>query len=511
MLKKSENFFRDSLIDAIKKRNVRIAVLGAGYVGLPTAALFAEAGFDVTAADIKAGIIEKVNQGVSPISEPGLTELIARNVRLGKLRAEFVSEVTFSNVDVAVITVQTPIGENKEPDLSFLINALMSVGSGLKKKSLVTLCSTVPPGTLHGKAKPLLESLSGLKAESDFFLAYVPERIAPGNAIKEYIEGPRLAGGVGSHSTKVAAILFRTVCKKIVETEAQTAEVSKTAENTFRDVNIAFANQLALICEQHGADITKVIALANTHPRVNIHTPGPGVGGPCLTKDPYLLIHGTEFNGKNVVKASREVNDYMPHHLVKLVFRGLQAAGKCVDSCQIAVLGTAYKANIDDPRVSPSEPIVHELLASGANLTVFDPYCTEYFGAKRAGSLSGSLKGSDCLMIVTDHSEFKNLSLSEVKELMNSNPVIVDGKRIFNPAEAESLGFAYYGVGYGKLASSAAQAAKIAKKSVSVENRRETPLVEPLGKPARKQLQPIPVKLKQKQRQPQTPNALNPL
>ena len=446
-----ENLKLEKMIENIQNRSLRLAVLGSGYVGLPTAALFAEAGFHVVAVDIKPEIVKAVNSGVSPINEPGLDEFVSRNVKAGRLRAVSDSAEALTQAKAVIISVQTPIDQNKKPKLSFLMEALEEVGKTMKKGILVVIGSTVPPETMLGKIKPRLESLSGLKADADFYLAYVPERIATGKALKEFVESPRLVGGIGPNSTKIAAELFRTVCKKVIETDAATAEVAKLAENTFRDVNIAFANQLALICEQSRIDVIEAIKLANTHPRVNIHTPGPGVGGPCLPKDPYLLINKTKPTNHDIINAARRINDYMPKHTVKLILEALEKTGKNARTSRIAVLGTAYKGDVDDSRLSPSKPIVHELIRLGAETTVYDPHCNESFEAKKAKSLHDAIKDADCLAIITDHTEIKNLNLQEVKELMNKKPAIIDGKRIINPHKAEKLGFAYYGIGLGKI------------------------------------------------------------
>ena len=200
-----------------------------------------------------------------------------------------------------------------------------------------------------------------MEADTDFYLAYVPERIAPGKALQEFVEIPRLIGGIGPQSTRIAAELFRTVCKKIVETDATSAEIAKLAENTYRDVNIAFANQLALICEHCGADVTEVIKLANTHPRVNIHMPGPGAGGPCLPKDPYLLLDSSLLRNYNIITISRRMNDNMPKYIVKSIVQALKRTGKNVETSKVAILGTAYKGNVDDARQSPAEPIINRL------------------------------------------------------------------------------------------------------------------------------------------------------
>ncbi|MEM2914345.1 MAG: nucleotide sugar dehydrogenase [Candidatus Bathyarchaeia archaeon] len=440
----------EKLIEAIRNKKITLALLGSGRVGLSTAAIFAEAGFHVIAVDIKPEIVNTVNNGISPIDEPGLQELISHNVKIGRLKAALMSDNLFNRMDAIIVSVQTPITQDKKPNLSFLINALEDVGKILKKEILVTISSTLAPRTMLEKIRPKLESLSGLKSDIDFYLAYVPERIAPGNAVKEFINSPRLVGGVGPKSTKVAAELFRTVCKTVIETDATTAEIAKLAENTFRDVNIAFAKELALICEQCSVDVMEVIKLANTHPRVNIHMPGPGVGGPCLPKDPYLLLNQSKLVEYDVIKSARVVNDYMPKHIVRLVLRALKEAEKGAGSSRIAVLGTAYKADVDDSRLSPSEPVIHYLLELGANIIVYDPYCREGFGAEIADSLHEAVKDADCLVIMTDHKEFRNLCLKKVRMLMKDKSAIVDAKRIVNPLKAEKLGFLYYGVGFVK-------------------------------------------------------------
>jgi UDP-N-acetyl-D-mannosaminuronic acid dehydrogenase len=195
-------------------------------------------------------------------------------------------------------------------------------------------------------------------------------------------------------------------------------------------------------------DIKEVINLANTHPRVNIHKPGPGVGGPCLTKDPYLLMYGIDSKTKNLIKTAREINDYMPTHLVNLVQDAMEQTQRKIRQSTISILGTSYKADVDDGRFSPSEKIIKELLKLNAKVIAYDPLCKDTFGAKKGLSLFQTVRGSDCLVVLTDHSEFKNINLEKIKELMTHNPAIIDGKRIIKSNEATKLGFLYYGVGY---------------------------------------------------------------
>jgi nucleotide sugar dehydrogenase len=315
---------------------------------------------------------------------------------------------------------------------------------------LVVIESTIPPGTTVGFAKPLLEE-SGFRVEEDFYLAHVPERIAPGKAIHELLHEPRVVGGVGPRSTERALELYGRVNSKLYPTDATTAEFVKLAENTYRDLNIAFANLLALMAEKLGIDVYEAIRLANTHPRVNIHMPGAGVGGPCLTKDPYMLASlYREFWGTQLIELARKINEYMPRHTVEIVERALRDAGLSARNAKIAVLGAAYKGGVDDTRESPAKYIVRELLEKGARVVVYDPYTSESFEAERAESLEDAVRGADVVVIVTDHPEFKSLDLESIAKLMRYR-VIVDGRRVVEPHQAVKHGFKYYGIGYGKV------------------------------------------------------------
>jgi len=426
-------------------------VIGLGYVGLPTAVLFAKAGFKVIGVDINPQIVKLINSGVSPINEPELKELLRNMLNAKLLLATTSYEYAIKNADAIIICVPTPIDENNTPVLRFLEHALENISHFLTKNKLVIIESTVPPGCIHNYVVPLIEQKSGLKTGVDFWLAYCPERIAPGKSLREFIENDRIIGGYTCESGIKAEQIFKKIVKgKIHVTDAKTAEVVKIAENTFRDINIAFANELALICEKFGVDVMNVIKLANTHPRVNIHFPGAGVGGPCIPKDPYLLIYPAEKLGfkSRIIRTARMINDMMPSHIIDLILHGFNLVGKSISDAKITILGTAYKGGVDDPRLSPAKEIIKKLIALNAKIVAFDPYCKETFGAKRETNIEKAVLRSDCIVIVTDHPEFKNLNLVQLKQLMNDNPLIIDGRRIINPLEAEKLGFKYLGVGY---------------------------------------------------------------
>jgi len=426
----------------------KIGVIGLGYVGLPTAVVFASRGFSVVGVDVDAGKVEAVNSGRCYIREPGLDVLLRDVVSKGLLRATNDAVRAVRESDAVVIAVPTPVRIGFA-DLSYLREALLAVREGLHRGLLVVIESTIPPGTTAGFAKPLLEE-SGLRAEEDFYLAHVPERIAPGRAVEELLNMPRVVGGVGPRSTEKAVELYSRVNSKLLTTDATTAEFVKLAENTYRDLNIAYANLLAVMAEKLGVDVYEAIRLANTHQRVHIHIPGAGVGGPCLTKDPYMLISvDPDFWGSELIKIARRINDYMPIHTVKIVEKALREAGLEIKNARITVLGAAYKGGVGDTRESPSKHIVEELIKKGSKVTVYDPYTSETFGAERSLSLEDAVKDSDAIVIATDHPEFKNIDLDVIGRIMR-HKIIIDGRRVIEPYQAVKHGFRYYGVGFGK-------------------------------------------------------------
>jgi len=427
----------------------KVCVIGLGYVGLPSAVVFASRGFSVVGVDVDESKVEVVNSGRCYLREPGLDVLLREAVSRGFLRATTDAVGAVRESDAVIIAVPTPVKEGVA-DLSYLKQALLAVREGLHRGLLVVIESTIPPGTTVNFVKPLLEE-SGLRVEEDFYLAHVPERIAPGKAIHELLHEPRVVGGVGPRSTEKALELYSRVNSKLYPTDATTAEFVKLAENTYRDLNIAFANLLALMAEKLGVDVYEAIRLANTHPRVNIHMPGAGVGGPCLTKDPYMLASlYREFWGTQLIELARKINEYMPRHTVEIVERALRDVGLGIRDAKIAVLGAAYKGGVDDTRESPAKYIVRELLEKGARVVVYDPYTSESFGAERADSLEDTVRDADVVMIVTDHPEFKSLDLESVAKLVRHR-VIVDGRRVVEPHQAVKHGFKYYGIGYGKV------------------------------------------------------------
>ncbi|MFH1788261.1 MAG: nucleotide sugar dehydrogenase [Candidatus Altiarchaeota archaeon] len=449
----------------------KIVVVGMGYVGIPVAALLADVpGYDVTGVQRKSKRsgwkIDKLNAGQSPIEgdEPGLSELIARVVKAGKFRVTDDVEV-YREADVILIDVQTPTDETHKPRYESLRHVAADIGKRLSKdkKTLVVIESTVAPGTTENIVKPILEKESGLACGKGFLLAFSFERVMPGKLIEHLQFMPRVVGGVTSEATEDAVRLYEKIVKKPVHpTDCLTAEVTKVMENTYRDVNIAFANEMALACEGFGVNVNDVRKFMNERSDRDFHKAGAGVGGHCLVKDPYLLQYGLDEYGVKkrkleFVTLSRKINDHMPAHMHELLAEGLKEAGKKVSSARIAVLGAAYLKDSDDIRNTPSVPLVKALLASGASVVIHDPHVRkeEFFdefslsGADFTDDFSKALSGADALAIVTEHKGYFDLTSEYLAGLVGKPCVIVDGRNVLARQDFSGEGFVYKGVGKG--------------------------------------------------------------
>ncbi len=441
------NMAYHQLLTKIKNKKARVCIVGLGYVGLPTAAICAKKGYSVVGIDIKTEVVEKVNRAISPINEPGLDEII-REVVPSRLFATDSYEA-ISEADVVVVVVQTPLSREGEPDLTALLSASEGVAEHLREGALVVVESTVPPGTTRKKVLPLFEK-RGFTLGENFFLAYSPERAIPTRTVEEIQTNPRIVGGAEDKSRELAKSFYTNITSGgVFTTDLEVAELVKVIENTYRDVNIALANEIALLCESLGIDAIEAIELANKHPRVNFHMPGAGVGGHCLPKDPHFLIKTAERLGIDLklIKAARERNSTMPEHIVHKLERALRERGKNIKKAKIAILGLAYKGNTDDLRETPAKPIIKKLLSLGAEVFSHDPYAKHDFGGKFSNNLEEAVKNADAVVVVTDHSEYKKLDLKKIRQLLKPGAVVIDGRRVLSPEEVEKLGMAYYGVG----------------------------------------------------------------
>ncbi|NJE60953.1 UDP-N-acetyl-D-mannosamine dehydrogenase [Thermococcus sp. 21S7] len=427
------------MLDRIEDKSVEIAVIGLGYIGLPTAIMFANAGFSVTGYEIRRNVVESINSGKAHIVEPEIDDLLKKAIENGTLRATS-DPNDIKDKDVYIICVQTPLRDDKTPNLEFLRSAVETVAKAMKKGSLVIIESTVPPLTTVKMAE-LIEELTGFRAGADFYMVHAPERVMPGRIFKELVYNSRIFGGITPESAELAEKLYRSFVRgQTFKTSSTVSEVVKLMENTFRDVNIALANEFAFLAHQYGIDVFEAINLANTHPRVKIHVPGIGVGGHCLPKDPHLLVWPAK-EDFGLIKLAREVNDSMPLFTKDLLFSALRELNIPPSDAVIAVLGLAYKGDSDDTRNSPAFAFVDAIRDDVAEVRTYDPFVR---GTHE--SLEDAVEGADAVVIATDHTAFKSLDWEGLGKLMRTR-ILVDGRHV---VEKPPRGFVFRGVGRGE-------------------------------------------------------------
>ncbi|MDI6895985.1 nucleotide sugar dehydrogenase [Methanocella conradii] len=444
------------LIEKIKNRSAKICIVGLGYVGLPTAVFFAEKGFHVIGCDIKESFVELVNSGNSPLEDLKLGDRIAKIVSSGAFFATTNTREAVEKNDIILIIVPTPTGDGFEPDLSYIISAGESVAKGLHRGHLVILESTVYPGVTEEVLKPILEK-SGLKAGVDFGLAYCPERYNPGDEEHTIDKVTRVLGSTDKQWAETAAELYGCITNVYPVANIKTAEMAKIIENAQRDLNIALMNEIALICERMGLDVMEVIKAAATKWNFHVYYPGAGVGGHCLPKDPWYLVKAAEKHGYHaeVITAGRRINDYMPRHMFELLIKAMNRAGKPIKGSKIVVLGLSYKENIGDIRNSPSRILIKEVKEMGGIVYSVDQYIDEKTAAhefkvdKHFQKPDSVFLDADAIVLMTAHKEFEKMDFGLIKKEMRVNPVIVDGRMIYQPKEVKKKGFIYEVIGGG--------------------------------------------------------------
>jgi len=400
-----------------------IVVFGLGYVGLPLALLTKSKGFSVVGVDVSRGALKRARKEGLEVSSDGAGAV--------------------KSADVVVVCVPTPVDKNYMPDLGAVKAACKVIAKGLRKGQLVIIESTINPGVMEGIVQPILEE-SGLKAGKDFLLAHCPERIDPGNKKWDVSNLPRVVGGIGRESTRRAAEFYRKIIDApVLElSSVRAAEATKIMENAFRDVNIAFVNEMAKSFDQMGIDITEVIKAAATKPFAFMsHWPGCGVGGHCIPVDPYYLIEEAKRKGFNhrFLLLAREINNGMPEYTVQKAVDGLNEVGLSVKGAKVCVLGLAYKRDVDDIRESPAVKIIEKLKKLGAKVDVYDPFLKDKSTVK---SLKDCMR-SDCILLATDHTEFREMDPNKLKKVK----VVVDGRNCLDKEKIKKLGVVYRGIG----------------------------------------------------------------
>lgn len=393
---------------------MKICIVGQGYIGLPTAALFTRSDCEVVGVDVNEEIIDNLNKGKIHIEEPGIAEIIKNAIDNNRYHASLTPE----KADAFIITVPTPyIAENYSCDLSYVIEACNEILPFIEKGNTVIVESTIAPMSTDDIIKPIFEK-AGYTIGKDLYLAHCPERVLPGKIIEELIHNDRIIGGITPECSKKASEVYgQFVEGELMLTEAKTAELSKCMENTYRDVNIALANELAKICAEIGVNALDVIKMANKHPRVNLHSPGPGVGGHCLAIDPYFIYAKAPETAK-IIKLARDTNNSMPQFVYENVC-------KIIPEGKISIFGVSYKGNTGDDRESPAYEIIALLENKGYEIAIYEPHIER----DNFVDFNEAIEGSNLILILADHNEFKEMDYEVIKDKMETS-IIFDTKNI---------------------------------------------------------------------------------
>ncbi|MDN5389794.1 MULTISPECIES: nucleotide sugar dehydrogenase [Bacillus] len=405
---------------------MKICTIGLGYIGLPTSIMFAKHNNEVIGVDVKPEVIDSLNAGLIHIEEPGLQEALNEVVEKKLFRAALKPE----KADAFIISVPTPNSddEHKSCDLTYVLSAVQNVLPYLEKGNVLIVESTIAPRSMDDYVKPIVEN-AGFEVGKDIFLAHCPERVLPGKILHELIFNNRIIGGITNACAEAGANVYKTFVKgEIIKTDAKTAEMSKLMENTFRDVNIALANELAKVCNELDINALEVINMANKHPRVNLHTPGPGVGGHCLAVDPYFIIAKAPQTAK-LIDISRSINTSMPYYIVENVNKLMEKNNGKV----ISIFGLTYKGNVDDIRESPAMEILNILTQQKKyEIRAYDPHVNQDFVYKNIQDVA---ENSDLILILSDHNEFKELDWSSLSGM--STKQVLDTKNIVKNRSSE--------------------------------------------------------------------------
>jgi UDP-N-acetyl-D-mannosaminuronic acid dehydrogenase len=415
-----------------------LCIIGMGYIGLPTASIFASKGLQVTGMDINANIIELLQAEQLHIFEPGLRGLFLDAVKSQRLTVS--TEVVPS--DAFIIAVPTPFYEDKRADMRAVVAATESIVPHLKPGNLVILESTSPPRTTTDIVAPILER-TGLKAGEDFLLAYSPERVLPGQILRELVSNPRVIGGVNRTSAEAGRDLYRRIVSgEIILTDATTAELVKLMENTYRDINIAIANEFSRVAQVLGVDVWEAIDIANLHPRVEILKPGLGVGGHCIGVDPWFLVEAVPEHAQ-LIKKAREINDDQSAFVAGLIRGTLgDLKGK-----KVAFLGLAFKPNVDDLRESPAVRLAHHLMDLGATIKAYEPHRLNAGlpGINQVNQMEEALKDADLIVLAVAHNQFKDLDPQAIRGKTAAR-MVFDAVRGWEKGLWEGAGFEFYGL-----------------------------------------------------------------
>ena len=449
--------FMDNISENISTNNLKIGVIGIGRIGLPTALCFAEKGFLTVGIDINIKLVNEINSGDYPLKdEPEFDKIFDKVIKNHKFSATNNISLSLSECDVIILSLPTPMDDDNVPNYSALLSVGKNLHDYIKSGVLVIVESTVEPGFIENELIPVIEGNDCKhKKNIDFSVVACPETANPGEILSDFKKLPRLIGGIDETASKITSDLYKHVfgVDTLLLPNCKTANAAKLTANVFRDVNIAFVNELSLLFEKMDIDILQVLDVCDRKYNFQTHYPGAGVGGPCLPVNSYQYLNTAKktFDGVlRLIQVAREINENMPNHTVELLIDALNEAGKSVKSCSIGILGISYKPNVADIQLSPSKDIIEILENLGAKIRIYDPFyksqnCFSYIVDN---DMLDTVENSDALILVTAHDEFKNIKIKSITEKMKT-PIFIDTRGIIDKDLAKSVGVIFRGIGRG--------------------------------------------------------------
>jgi len=442
----------------LTSNSLKVGIVGIGRIGLPTALCFANSGFETIGIDINAELVNMVNSGDYPLKdEPEFDKIFEVVMHQKKLVATTNISKAVLGCDIILLSLPTPMDDQNIPDYTALLLVGKSLNKVLSNGQIVIVESTVEPGFIENE---LLQTIEGpdrtLKSGIDFHLAACPEIANPGEIMKDFKNLPRLVGSIDEKISSIVSQIYTHVfgVELILMPNCKTANAVKLTTNAFRDINIAFINELALLFEKLGIDTYTVIDAAKRKYNFQPHFPGAGVGGPCLPTNSYQYLNSSKKIDNDflkIIKEARKINENMPNHVVNLLSDALSESNTSLNNSTIALLGVSYKPNIHDVQIAPSKEIIKILKEKNAKIKIFDPhFTTQVFGLNTEKSISDALSESDAVILITGHKEFQNLDLKKFSNTMK-NPILVDCTGLVNPHDAKESGFIFRGIGRGGI------------------------------------------------------------
>ena len=444
----------EDVLNSLTSKSLKVCVIGIGRIGLPTALSFAKSGLETIGVDINESLVQNINSGKFPLKdEPGYDKIFDDVIKNKKFSATTDIEQAVPNSDLILLSLPTPMDEHNVPDYSALRTVGMKLSEVLSPNSLVIVESTIEPGFIEDEMVSLISTSDRLKINENFFIGVCPENANPGEILHDFTNLPRLVGGINKNITQIIKSIYNFVFNvELIEMpNCKTANAVKLTTNVFRDINIAYISELALMFEKLGIDTNIVLEAAKKKYNFQVHYPGSGVGGPCLPINSYQLLNTARRTNStlSIIESGRKINEKMPEHVIKLTLDAFQECNQSIKAATILILGISYKPNVKDIQLTPAEIIIKKLQELGVNVRIYDPYFknVNIFGIKSENNLDDVFTNIDAAIIVTGHDEFKKIELSKFNQM--NNKILIDTRGIIEPLDAKQNKIIFRGLGRG--------------------------------------------------------------